>query len=246
MVERKNIGFHADQRFRQSYEEHYDRKGRDQRQWRLLGAVEKARNIMVFCRDIPHERILEIGCGDEAILERLDEEAFADELYAIEVSPSARTLTTERKLPHLVECRLYDGLHVPHSDDTFDLVILSHVVEHLEHPRQMIYEAARVGRHVFIEVPLEDTLRMAADFTWNSTGHINTYSYKTIRRLVQTCNLRILRQSILLPSKQAHTYYDGTCGALKYWIKRSALAFAPQWAARRFVYHCALLCGRNR
>ena len=245
MVERKNVGLHTDERVRRSYDEHYDRKGRDERQWRQLGAVEKARNIMVGCRDIPHERILEIGCGDGAVLERLDEGAFGHELYGIEVSAGACTLTTERKLTHLVECRLYDGLHVPYADDAFDLVVLSHVVEHLEHPRQVIYEAARVGRHVFIEVPLEDTVRMADDFTWNDTGHINAYSYKTIRRLAQTCNLRVLSQSILLPSKQAHAYHDGTRGAVKYWIKRAALALGPRWAARHFVYHCALLCGRN-
>ena len=45
----------------------------------------------------------------------------------------------------LVESKLFDGARVPYPDNSFDLAYMSHVVEHLEHPRQLIYEAARVA-----------------------------------------------------------------------------------------------------
>lgn len=45
---------------------------------------------------------------------------------------------------------------------------------------------------------------------------------------------------------QAFKHLDGSRGALKYWVKRLALAVSSTWAARRFVYHGALPCGRDR
>jgi hypothetical protein len=66
----------------------------------------------------------------------------------------------------------------------------------VEHPRQLIYEASRVARRVFIEVPLEDTARLPRDFVLDPVGHINFYSMKSIRRLAQSCDLRVTHERI--------------------------------------------------
>ena len=49
----------------------------------------------------------------------------------------------------------FDGSPIPFRDQTFNLAVLNHVVEHLESPRELIREAAQVAEKVFIEVPLE-------------------------------------------------------------------------------------------
>jgi hypothetical protein len=43
---------------------------------------------------------------------------------------------------NLAEARTYDGYRIPYGDKRFDLAVLSHVVEHLEHPRLLLYEAS--------------------------------------------------------------------------------------------------------
>lgn len=45
---------------------------------------------------------------------------------------------------------------------------------------------------------------------------------------------------------QAFKRLDGSRGALRYRVERLALAVSPTWAARRSIYHGALLCGRDR
>jgi hypothetical protein len=37
------------------------------------------------------------------------------------------------------------GYSIPYDGSALDLVILAHVVEHLEYPKTLLYEAGRVG-----------------------------------------------------------------------------------------------------
>lgn len=102
-------------------------------------------------------------------------------------------------------------------------------------------EAARVAPHVFVEVPLEDTIRLPRDFVWDDVGHINFYSAKTLRRLVQTCGLRVESQRTTHSSRATYVYRSGARGHVKYWIKEILLRLHPGLATRLFTYHGALL-----
>lgn len=214
-------------------------------EWRRRGALGKADNIVSLCRDLPRGSILEIGAGEGSILRRLSELGFGDALHAIEISPSGVAAIESQRIPRLVECRLFDGYHVPYDDGRFDIAILSHVLEHVEHPRQLLYEASRVARFVFVEVPLEDTMRLPADFVPDAVGHINVYSPKTIRHLAQSCDLRVLRQITTSPAKETYTFRR-RIGSLRYYVKELLLVVAPSLATRLFTYHGALLCDKQR
>ena len=110
------------------------------------------------------------------------------------------------------------------SDKRFDLAILSHVLEHVEYPRKLISEAARVARNVFIEVPLEDNLKLSQDFVFDRVGHINFYSVRTIRLLVQSCGMRILGAHLSLSSRQSYAYRKGKWrGAVSHLVKEASL-----------------------
>lgn len=222
------------------YDDYYDGES----QWRWLGALDKTANILALCSNLPHRRIVEIGAGEGAILQRLAETGFAEELYALEISTSALRAIARRSIPSLVEAIKYDGYHIPYGDSSFDLAILSHVLEHVEHPRKLIREAGRVAQHVFIEVPLEDTWRMARDYRPTATGHINAFSEKTIRRLVQTCGLTVLRQQTTNPSRAVYTFRYGKRGLAQYWVKQAGLKLVPALATRLWTYHTALTCRR--
>lgn len=49
-----------------------------------------------------------------------------------------------------------DARHIPFKDNSFDIIVCSHVVEHIEDPLNMLSEAKRVvkkGGHVLVEAP---------------------------------------------------------------------------------------------
>jgi SAM-dependent methyltransferase len=226
--------------------ENYDSYYQGESEWRALGAVDKVNNIVDLCGSLQHGKILEIGSGDGAILKRLSDLNFGDALYSIEVSESAIATIRRRNISCLRDCGIFDGYHIPYSDHQFDLAVLSHVLEHVEHPRMLLYEASRVAEFVFLEVPLEETVCLKRDFVFDSVGHINFYSWKTIRHLVQSCGLKILSQTVTNPSLPVYKYYSGRMGILKFGIKEILQRTSTVLACRLFTYHCSIVCGKAR
>jgi SAM-dependent methyltransferase len=215
-------------------------------EWRCLGALDKVSNIVNLCSRHPHKKVLEVGSGEGSILKILSDIQFTEELYSLEISETAVETIRGRDLRPLVECKLFDGYNIPYDDDKFDLVILSHVVEHLEYPRKMLYEASRVGKYIFIEVPLEDNFRLANKYVPDKAGHINFYSPKTISRLVQTSELEILSCLITIPSYRVFRYSLGRKAALVYLPLKLLLQLMPNISTRLFTYYCSLVCEKKR
>lgn len=231
----------ARQRAARQYDEYYRDGPSD---WRRLGAVDKAGNILALCGRLGVRSVLEIGAGDGAILSRLSELGFGDDLHAVEISVSGVDVIRRRRIPRVVDCQQFDGATLPYPDGRFDLAILSHVIEHAENPRQLLYEAARVARYVFVEVPTEDNSRRPDDYLPDSVGHINFFSRRTIRWLVQSCGLSVLSQITTNPSREAYVYRAGRRGWILYQTKQTLLRCVPNLARRHFCYHEALLATR--
>lgn len=228
------------------YEQHF--ASPRQLEWYALMAVDKSQNVMSICADVPHDSILDIGAGPGAVLHELDAAHFGTRLSAVEISATGLSALRARPWAHLVEAREFDGYHIPYADDAFDLAILSHVVEHVEHPRLLIREAARVARHLYIEVPLEmrrNYRRLRGDFVLDATGHINYYNPDLIRHLIQSCGLRVLRQEVRHVRPVAYTFNGPRRKLINYWIKEIALRLSPRWATEVFTYHCGVLCTKG-
>lgn len=248
MTETDSSAATADERFavREELRQHYSGYYADGvSEWRRIGARGKAENLFALCRGVPHDSVLEIGAGDGALLAEMEAARFGSRLHALDISESAIECVESRGLVNLERCAVYDGFTVPFEDGRFDLVVLSHVLEHVEFPRRLVYEAARVGRHVFIEVPLELNARLKRDFVFDSLGHINAYSPKTIRREVQSCGMEVLEQIVVNPPLAAYRHRSRLLGPLAYAIKEATLRVLPPVATSIWTYHSALLCRRS-
>jgi SAM-dependent methyltransferase len=211
-------------------------------EWRRLGALAKAENVVALGAAHPHADLLEIGAGEGALLARLAELGFGERLHAAEISASGVRAIRARGIPRLAGVVRFDGDRLPFPAASFDLAVLSHVLEHAEHPRRLLIEAARVARLVFVEVPLEDGWRLPRDYRPDATGHINFFSPDSLRRLVQTCGLEVLAERVAVPAREAMVLRAGARGALAHAVKRILLRLAPALATRIATYHGALLC----
>ena len=167
---------------------------------------------------------------------------FGQSYVGYEVSESGVKQARERTYAKPARFELFDGTRSPAEDKTFDLVVLSHMLEHVEEPRQLIKEAARVGNHVFVEVPLELHLRTQRDFQWTSVGHINLYDPVVIRHLIQSTGLQVLVERVTCPGRAVFTFQrPGPRGGLHWAVKATLLRLVPFAAKRLFTYHGALL-----
>ena len=221
-----------------NYDRYYEDGGSE---WRRLGAVNKAANIQALCQSLRLSRVIELGAGHGAVLAELANRGFAQEFFALEISPTGVAAIDARNIPGLRQCAIFDGYDVPHGDNSFDLAVLTHVVEHAEYPRRLLYEAKRNARDVDVEVPCEDNVRLPMDFILDEVGHINFYSPKTIRRLLQTCGLEVLHQLTTHPSRAVYQFQKGKKGLFAFYVKQGVLQVAPALATQMFTYNSSLL-----
>jgi SAM-dependent methyltransferase len=189
---------------------------------------------------------LDVGAGEGAVLQRLADGGFGKRHFALDISASGVERIRNRTIPSLVECRQFDGYAIPFADSTFDLAVLSHVIEHVEHPRLLLNEAARVADLVYVEVPLEHNRGLRGDFVWDAVGHINFYTPKTIRLLVQSCGHEVLEQQQSHPMLQQYRYRLGMKGIAAYLLKEAALRTMPSAAHSLWTYHSSLLIRSRR
>lgn len=194
----------------------------------------------------PPVRVADLGCGDGAVLEALSEGAFGCEYVGYEISSSALRCARERVYRQPVSFLQFDGRSVPAPDREYDLCILSHVLEHVEAPRLLLSEAARIARHVYVEVPLELNLRAPRNFRWKSTGHINLFNSLMLRHLVQTCDLAVFHERTSGPSLESYALQRSLWTALPRWALKNALLGVCPWLAPKLLYyHGSLLAGHR-
>jgi SAM-dependent methyltransferase len=95
--------------------------------------------LVEFVADRARRRVLDLGCGLGGYSRALGERGF--DCYALDVVEEYVEIA--RGIG--VRADRYDGEHLPLADDAVETVILIEVLEHLEDPRALLREAARVA-----------------------------------------------------------------------------------------------------
>jgi ubiquinone/menaquinone biosynthesis C-methylase UbiE len=162
--------------------------------WRMLGAKYKVEHIITVCKGYTFSKVLEVGAGDGVILKLLADKGFAPELHAVELSASGVERIKERNIPSVKSVQEFDGYHLPFEDNSMDLIILTHVLEHVEHERLLLRELKRVAKMVLIEVPRDYKHGVDTRIKhFLAYGHINVYTPTSLRYLLATEGLEVVK-----------------------------------------------------
>jgi methionine biosynthesis protein MetW len=119
---------------------------------RLSGADESLRADLKLIADMVPEgaRVLDVGCGDGALLKYLAREKGAD-ARGVELSQAGVNRCVSRGLSVIqgdADKDLYD-----YPSDAFDYVILSQTIQATFNPKDVLAEMMRIGRHVIVSLP---------------------------------------------------------------------------------------------
>lgn len=105
-------------------------------------------------RKLNPSSILDVGCGEGFTLARLKSEKIGTKWEGIEYMDEAIQIGKEIH-PDLV-IKKGDIYKLPYKDDSFDVIICTEVLEHLEDPKSALLELKRVSKkHVILSVPNE-------------------------------------------------------------------------------------------
>jgi ubiquinone/menaquinone biosynthesis C-methylase UbiE len=229
--------------FAEHYKDFYRPGDVQQYLWRSACAIEKAANIVTvwpIARESLRPIVVDIGCGDGAIAAELARLAFFRRLEGFDVSHSGIAIARDREVPETTFAT-YDGGRLPADDQTYDLAIVSHVIEHVEEPRVLLREAARVARWVVVEVPLERNTMLRGDFRWTDTGHINFYDAVLIRQLIQSCGLTVAIQRVTNPGRAWARVVSSRKLLTKWALKECLLRSVRPLAMSLLTYHGVVL-----
>lgn len=218
--------------------------------WRALGAVAKADHVVALSAGSvagaqAHARVLDIGCGDGALLAELAERRTEWRLAGVELAEQAARLAAAR-CPS-AEIRTYGGETLPYDEREFDLAILSHVLEHVPDPLALLREAARVAREVIVEVPLEANLsarRAAKRAIAAEVGHIQRLSRRSVTGLAAAAGMRVAAEISDPLGREVHRFFAAGSSArakanAKWLLRRGVHTLSAGAAGRLFTVHYA-------
>ena len=123
-------------------------------------------------------KVLDIGCRDGSFLESLRNVVGVWQLWGIELNETASMIAGDKGImvynidAHNISCENLPSCEM----EFYDLVCMTHLLEHTHSPLQVLKEALRVlkkGGLLFIEVPLEPMLKSNEDH--NEWGHYFTF-----------------------------------------------------------------------
>lgn len=133
-------------------------------------------------KSIEVDSVFDGGCGEGFVLHELNQARPVKSFYAIDVDEN-EVKDASRNLP-FCDVRQGNLYEIPFKDNSFDLVICSEVLEHLESPDKGLQELNRVCRkYALLSVPREPVWRIMniARFSYwpqlgNTPGHLNHWS----------------------------------------------------------------------
>ena len=164
--------------------------------------TEKATMHAIASLVPPGSRVLDLGCGDGALLDHLQRERGCSG-YGVEIA-DANVLACVRRGVNVVQLNLDEGLAL-FEDASFDVVLQIDTLPHLRNAEVMLRETARVGRAGIVAFPnfahwpnrlsvlrgrMPVTRRLP--YQWYDTPNIRVGTFKDFEVLAHKNALRIL------------------------------------------------------
>lgn len=156
----------------------------------------------------PGSRVLDLGCGDGALLTKLQADKQVDGL-GIEIDAAQINHCLANGL-NVVEQDLNKGL-ANFQDDSFDIVVMTHALQTLRQPHLVIDEMLRVGKECIVTFPnfghwscrlyLGKNGRMPVSrfmpYSWYDTPNIHFCTVKDFEALCLEKNIHILDKAVV-------------------------------------------------
>ncbi|HEY6896686.1 MAG TPA: methionine biosynthesis protein MetW [Rhodocyclaceae bacterium] len=172
----------------------------------------------------PGERVLDLGCGDGALLKRLIVERGARG-YGLELEPASVKAAIANGI-NVIQGNLENGL-ADFSDDAFEHVVLSRTLQTIRHTQQILGEMLRVGREAVVSFPnfaywknqlaiLEGRMPVSEDlpYQWYDSPNVRFFTILDFEDLCARMSIEIRDRRVLDEKGQLVTEEPNYLGSL--------------------------------
>jgi SAM-dependent methyltransferase len=223
--------------------------------WRNLLARNNAEIVLSLVRHtgLQVDRVLDVGCGDAALLAELTRRDLGRSCVAYETSAPIVEFVKARGIPTLERVELFDGYQLAEADDSFDLAMLNFVLEHVNRPEILLENVGRTARTIVVSVILDDTLasrRRAHQEAATSIGRIKRFGRNDVRALIEHAGFAVVAETVRPPSREVMTYWSAgwlarTKAATAAWARHAIFAAARSHAAVIYSLPYYAVCTRR-
>lgn len=161
----------------------------------------------------PNSRVLDLGCGDGALLAKLRDEKNVSGL-GLEIDTDQITTCLERGLD-VIEQNMDEGLS-NFQTDSFDTVIMNQALQAVHYPHLVLEEMLRIGKECYITFPnfghwrcrayLISNGRMPVSnfmpYTWYDTPNIHFCTVKDFEALCEQKGIKIINKAVVNQNNQ--------------------------------------------
>ena len=155
----------------------------------------------------PDHRVLDLGCGDGALLRRLIETRGVQG-WGVEIE-DANVLAAIRNGINVIQSNLENGLG-DFADDAFDHVVLSRTLQTVRRTEDILREMLRVGREAVVSFPnfaywknlrsvLDGRMPVSEDlpYQWYDSPNVRFFTLLDFEALCERMGLAIRERSVL-------------------------------------------------
>lgn len=179
----------------------YYQKGIDTNLLQRIWHTNKLKMILEIIPNSP-KKILDVGCASGWFLSRLSRNFPLAKCSGIDIYDSGINYG-KRLYPHL-RLKVADAHNIPYRDNTFDLVICTEVIEHVDDPLKVLVEMRRVlkkGGYACIEVDSGSALFSIAWYLWRmskgkvwSNSHIHSFDIEKLEQMLLQAEFKIIKK----------------------------------------------------
>ena len=162
-----------------------------------------------------HSRVLDLGCGDGALLAALMHKKNCTG-YGIEIEPSSVQAAIERGI-NVIQADLEQGLG-NFNDNSFDIVVLSQTIQAMQNTETILLDLTRIAKQAIITFPnfgyWRNRLQLALaghmpvsermPYQWYNTPNIHWCTLQDFDRLCAQNNIQVLERTVMTSGKQVN------------------------------------------
>jgi 2-polyprenyl-3-methyl-5-hydroxy-6-metoxy-1,4-benzoquinol methylase len=162
-------------------------------------------SLISLIKPLGTESILDAGCGEGFTMDKLTKSGISGEIEGIEYSKES--ISFGKKLFPSLNIKQASIYNLPYKDKSFDLVICTEVLEHLEEPEKAVKEMLRVSRKYLIATVPNEPFFMLSNLLrgknlsrfGNDAGHINHWNPFGLKKFLENQGLKMKKIRLPFP-----------------------------------------------
>jgi SAM-dependent methyltransferase len=155
--------------------------------------------------------VLDLGCAAGGITKKIS--PFVQKIIGIDYNQTlidqAKKINSHKNIEYIIS-DIFDYLK---KNKKFDILILSHILEHLNNPLTFLKKIKSRFTKIYIEIPDNDSdqrshtrHQLKVDTFYNDSDHIYEFTRNTFENLLKNSRLQIIKKNYKF-------------GVMKYWVK---------------------------